>query len=1184
MESRIQAIKFSTVMAAACALLLAAAFPARAVISPTINYQGYLISKVTNLPVETPQDLKFIIYPTATGITGALFSETVCNVTVTKGRYDVEVGSATGGIPADIFADNDGLWMEVQVDADGDCAGSFESMSPRVRLQASPYAFSSVYATTSSVATASFKVNTLDALPYTDNGAITISTNLFVLGGISVGSISPGQTLAVAGVVESSTGGFKFPDGSIQTRAAAFTMWDLVGPTLYTINPGDVAIGESNQNPLARLHVSSATNSGGVDNLFMVSTVTGSSFSQLFLVNSNGEVHANHYYGDGTTLTGIVRSAGDAMSGPLTLGGSTLTVTSPDGILTPNVKFSDNVSLSSASAAEYGGVRFSSNVYAAGTFYGDGAGLTGVISLDGTKVLKAGDTMTGQLTLSGSTLTVGGNAFSVGGSSLSVLNGNTSLGGAAYQTRLTVNGGITATSSITATGPLYGSAVNASSGGGTFYSVTAASGTFWGFGTYSVQTTSGIKVNGGGVEAPYFVGDGTFLSGVIKSSDTSMVRRSGDSMTGNLEISGSSLTVASYGNHKYALTVASAAGVNAYGLSVTTLGYVGAGVDEPSAPLEVNEKLLISNSGATDSASLDIESSGLYSFLRWRDTTNPGYNMGVLGYPPGLYAPLIYRARGTDPYNGGAEVFRITTDASDNWKFGIGTDTFLKSTPREKFHVMTNVLVSSGTQYALPVLHVDTGTMNVMITTDTAAHTLTVGGDILSASSVTAQGGFFGDGSGLTNLQTSSLPGVLDVSTITAREDSAYDGVAISTTLYAVEGLAVGTDSDGRPFTPSDKLHVRGNLIMDHKTDQSIMIMFYPNPAYGVGADSYIRWEDATVSYQNKGVLGIKANSRDLVYRGRATTLSDGTEIFRAKPDGGFIIGGTGANLAASASLQVGDASVLFASTASASVGISTGAPQDGFHVIPSMLVGESRASAALYVSTQTGYTGIATGFPEEGFHSAASLLVGVDRIGAKFYVSTGTGYTGVGTGSPQAKLHVEGYSLFTASAVIQGGGVTGTAPVLNVNSDLLVRADGRVGIGAASPQALLDVSGGGIFSSSVTISGSGLTGTQSALEVIGSTLVVRNDGTVGIGAASPQARLDVAGSAQFGSGVGKSTFTAGGYFQPVSMTTAELQAASPPAIGAVAFNSTITDICVSTGTGAGQWALAGSKGADNCY
>ncbi|MDO8805099.1 MAG: hypothetical protein Q7R35_11755, partial [Elusimicrobiota bacterium] len=149
--------------------------PAFAVITPTISYQGFLLSKVTNQPVEAPQDIKFIIYDAPAG-GAALFTESRCNIPLNKGRYDVEIGSTSaGGLPGAIFSDYNGLWLETQVDGDGDCAGIYEVMSPRVRLQASPYAFNSLYASTASAATTVFAADTIDALPQTTNGAITIS-------------------------------------------------------------------------------------------------------------------------------------------------------------------------------------------------------------------------------------------------------------------------------------------------------------------------------------------------------------------------------------------------------------------------------------------------------------------------------------------------------------------------------------------------------------------------------------------------------------------------------------------------------------------------------------------------------------------------------------------------------------------------------------------------------------------------------------------------------------------------------------------------------------------------------------------------------------------------------------------------------------------------------------------------
>ena len=136
-------------------------------------------------------------------------------------------------------------------------------MSPRVRLQASPYAFSSLYASTAAAAIPVFPADTISALSVTANGGITISTNLYVQGGISVGSISPGQKLSVAGIVESrgEGNGFMFPDGSIQTHAAGDTMWKVDGIDLYSTNDGNVGI--STGVPQARFHIYSAAGTSG---------------------------------------------------------------------------------------------------------------------------------------------------------------------------------------------------------------------------------------------------------------------------------------------------------------------------------------------------------------------------------------------------------------------------------------------------------------------------------------------------------------------------------------------------------------------------------------------------------------------------------------------------------------------------------------------------------------------------------------------------------------------------------------------------------------------------------------------------------------------------------------------------------------------------------------------------------
>lgn len=1238
-----------------------AALPAGAAINQSFSYQGFLLNKATNLPVETPQSLKFTIYNAATG-GAALFSESRCKIGVNKGRYDVEIGSMTeGGIPASVFVSswgasiNQNLWLEIQVAAAGASyacpyTGTYEAMTPRMRLQASPFAFNALYASTASAASPLFSADVIAALPQTAYGAVTISSNLFVMGGISVGSISPGQKLAVAGIVESSTGGFKFPDGSIQIKAAAVTMWEVSGDNVYSINPGNLGVGENLISPLARLHISSAA--GDTGDLLLVSTGSyATGISPLFWVNGLGAVHGGSYYGNGGTLNGVVRSTGDVMTGQLTLNGSSLTVTSPFGAAVPKLRLAANVEISSASAANYGGVYISSNVYlkTGAVYYGDGGGLSNLHTYDESKVWKwgPGDTMFGQLTLGfstntlkGSTLTVTGSEFSVKGSTFAVSGGSVAIGSlTSFPTKFYVVGDILATSSITAKGGLYSDTlVNALYGN--FSNVTASTGTFWGYvgpdpdNSYSINTASGIKVAVGKVVAPYFVGNGSLLDGVLKSTDTSKVNKLGDTMTGSLEVRGSSLTISAYGSQPYALTVGSAAYMGTpYSLTVTTGGYVGVQVNSPAVPLEVRKKARISYTSDLDTdAGLEIYSY-FSGYINWKSaivaTDGDGPQQGALGFLPASRT-LAYRALGEDPSTNnyasrGAEVFRIDSDKYADWKFGVGT-----SAPLERFHVGVNVLVSTrtaGYPATLPVLFASTGTGKVSISTTTQNYSLTVGGGVMVGSSVTAQGGFFGDGSGLVNISTVAIPRGIVVASITALAGGTYDAVVFSTAVYVQSKVAIGG-----LFDPAEDLHVRGTLRLDQQPGQSSVLHFYPY----LGAETYIKWDEFGQP-ANKGVLGMEAGGLDLVYRAGSASMSDtthGAQAFRIKSDGKVLFGEAAGSFPATERFQVltnlmvsnsnAGGSILYVSTGFASVGFSTGTPKERVHVASSFLVGADRAAAALFVSTATGFTGIGTGNP------LGLLDVNGNILGSGAWS---------GTASPPVSGAGKRFMWVPSVAAIRAGGVSGTqwdglgqyssafgydSAALGIYSGVMSGSENTVAGGssvvgggeynyidgqrsaipggyynvvrssfafAGGRNNYLDTSSSGTFVwgyDDTVISGHN-NGLNNIFKINTSFAFLIDPADVmhykaGIRTPAPQAALDVNGDAQFGSGVTKSSFTASGFFVPRAMTTTELHGAAgtPPVVGAVAYNSTIGNICFSTGTAQGGWALAGTKG--NCY
>jgi hypothetical protein len=1220
-------------------LLLTAALlsprPAGAAVPQSINYQGFLISKITSLPVETPQDINFFIYPSATG-GSPIFTESRCNVGVNKGRYDVEIGSASGGIPDTVFIDNQNLWLEIQVDPDGNCTGTYEAMTPRIRLQASPFAFNSLFASTASAATPVFAADTIAALPVTANGAITISTNLFVQGGISVGSISPGQKLAVSGLVESRgdpgcdtnpanyTCGFRFPDGTTQVTAAANTMWGATGDYLYNMNPGNLGIGEFSKPPQARLHISSAV--GETGNLLMVSTGT----SVILRVNGYGQIYGGSYYGLGSTLAGIVVSSGSTMTGPLTLAASSITVTSALGVNTPKLKFLDKVEISSTNAANFGGIYISTHVRLApgGIIYGDGSGLSGVVTTDVSKVFKTGDTMSGQLTLADSTLTVTGNAFSVGGTTLTVVNGNTAFGTASHLARLTVGGGLVATSSITAQNGLYTTTINGTLGAN-FQSVTASTGSFWGWAgptdaaSYSINTASGIKVNLGAVVAPYFIGDGSKLTAVPGTDITKLIK-SGDTMTGHLLVSPSSVTILSMGAHTYALAVASAPSVETYLLAVTTAGNVGIGVTVAGAPLEVNKEVLISNTAGGDAQAF-LYSNGGYSYLRWADNALTGLgnaSQAAMGFLPGLNRSFVYRALGSTPGTGGSgngsndgsnEVFRINLGVDDitngnSWRFGIGT-----SNPQEKFHIGTNLLVSTST--LSPLLYVSTTTGLVGVGSNAPDHKLHVNGGIMAVSSITAQGGFFGNGAGLTNISAGGLPGKIEVSSISARLDSTYSAVVFTSNTYVNAKLAVG-----EVFTPDSELHVRGTLHMDQHSGQSSMLQFSPFE----GADAFISWYgDGTA----KGALGFRTLSSDpvtdLIYRAGTTSMTGGNEAFRIKLSGAFLLGETGTsnitprahfNVVSDMMVSTGTAMpILLISTASGSVGISTGAANERMHVASSFLVGPSRAAAELYVSTGASAVGIGTGNPRARLEVAGAILAegntgGIPMTGAgtRFMwipslaalragdvngaqwdtigtYSTALGQSNTVGGSYSSILAGYANFIYGTKSVITAGDqnhIYGQSSIVTNGQNNVVLSSFSF---AGGMNNYLDIPAQGTFVWGYDDIGGHSSGLNKLSQYRIPTpyaFLIDPDNVkgykVGVRTASPQAALDINGDAQFGAGVTKSTITAEGFWVPRSMTNVEMQG-SHPAAGAMAFNSDRTDICFFNGT---VWVVVGTKTA----
>jgi len=69
------------------------------------------------------------------------------------------------------------------------------------------------------------------------NGAVTDLMTIKDNGDVGIGTVSPSQKLTVAGTIQSTSGGFMFPDGTIQTSASTAAVAPTFGG-IYVTNPG----------------------------------------------------------------------------------------------------------------------------------------------------------------------------------------------------------------------------------------------------------------------------------------------------------------------------------------------------------------------------------------------------------------------------------------------------------------------------------------------------------------------------------------------------------------------------------------------------------------------------------------------------------------------------------------------------------------------------------------------------------------------------------------------------------------------------------------------------------------------------------------------------------------------------------------------------------------------------------
>lgn len=240
-------------------------FPAPAQpLMDAVSYQGKLTTAEGRPVADSSYQMVFSLYETETG--SEPFWQMKTAVSTVQGVFSTVLTP----LSASNLMDRKEVWLEVRI--------AEQEPIARVKLASVPFALQAEKAydlvlpfsgTASSSSPALSVTNSGTGAAIRASGALAghFTGNVNIAGNLGVGTTSPAHPVDVSGIIRSSTGGFRFPDGSIQTTAGItgsgtaqyIPLMDstrsLTDSRLYQSSGGNIGIGT--QNPTGTLTINS---------------------------------------------------------------------------------------------------------------------------------------------------------------------------------------------------------------------------------------------------------------------------------------------------------------------------------------------------------------------------------------------------------------------------------------------------------------------------------------------------------------------------------------------------------------------------------------------------------------------------------------------------------------------------------------------------------------------------------------------------------------------------------------------------------------------------------------------------------------------------------------------------------------------------------------------------------------